>query len=137
MYNNGRKDTGISYYMPEQNGLSSENQTHYLQFSHLTSLPPGAISITRRDFHFGECQLIPPAGPATPNNLFNLYWLPYLSELYHADTRTMTVKVKLTPGDVASFNFYDTVMIKNREFRVNRIDYKPNDLATVEFILIP
>ena len=31
----------------------------------------------------------------------------------------------------------DRVMIKNRVFRVNKIDYKPNDLATVEFILIP
>ena len=30
----------------------------------------------------------------------------------------------------------DTVIIKNREFRVNKIDYKPNDLSTVEFILL-
>jgi hypothetical protein len=30
-----------------------------------------------------------------------------------------------------------TVFIKNRLFRVNKIDYKPNELATVEFILIP
>ena len=134
MYNNGRKDTGITYYMPAQNDLSSENQDHYLQFSHLSDIP--TVS-TARDFHFGECQLIPPIGAATTNNLFNLYWLPYLSELYNADTRTMTIKVKLTPGDIASFNFYDTVLIKNREFRVNKIDYKPNDLATVEFILIP
>jgi hypothetical protein len=134
MYNNGRKDTGITYYIPAQNGLSSENQSHYLQFSHLSDIP--TVS-TARDFHFGECQLIPPIGAPTTNNLFNLYWLPYFAELYNADTRTMTIKVKLTAGDIASFNFYDTVLIKNREFRVNKIDYKPNDLATVEFILIP
>jgi len=48
----------------------------------------------------------------------------------------MTLKVNITPGDINSFNFFDTVFIKNREFRVNKIEYKPNDLATVEFILI-
>ena len=49
----------------------------------------------------------------------------------------MTIKVNLGAGDIATFNMYDTVFIKNRQFRVNKIDYKPNDLATVEFILIP
>ena len=49
----------------------------------------------------------------------------------------MTIKVNLGGGDMNTFKFYDTVMIKNRTFRVNKIDYKPNDLSTVEFILIP
>jgi hypothetical protein len=49
----------------------------------------------------------------------------------------MTIKVKLTPSDINTFRFFDTVMIKNKTYRVNKIDYKPNDLATVEFILIP
>ena len=49
----------------------------------------------------------------------------------------MTLKVNLTPADINTFKFYDVVFIKNRSFRVNKIDYKPNDLATVEFILIP
>ena len=102
-----------------------------------TSVSAPPVITDTRDFHFGVCQLIPPIGQPTPNNLFNTYWLPYFGELYNADTRTMTIKVNLNPGDISTFNFYDTVMIKNREFRVNKIDYKPNDLATVEFILIP
>jgi hypothetical protein len=97
--------------------------------------PP--VSTDTVDFHFGICQLIQPIGNATPNNLFSTYWLPYFNELYNPDTRTMTLKVNLTPGDINTFNFYDTVFIKNRLFRVNKIDYKPNELATVEFILIP
>ena len=92
---------------------------------------------TARDFNFGECQLIPPANNPTNNNLFNLYWLPYYSELYNPDTRIMTIKVNLSPSDINTFKFNDTIFIKNRTFRCNRIDYKPNDLATVEFILIP
>ena len=47
----------------------------------------------------------------------------------------MTIKVNLSPSDINTFKFNDTVFIKNRTFRVNKIDYKPNDLATVEFIL--
>ena len=142
MYNNGVKTlTSCTYYIPEQNGVSSENADAFLQFSHLTDIPT-LISIPPDpddtvDFHFGICQLIQPIGDATPNNLFNTYWLPYFNELYNPDTRTMTLKVNLTPGDINTFNFYDTVFIKNRLFRVNKIDYKPNELATVEFILIP
>jgi hypothetical protein len=147
MYNNGIKSlalgtfTSCTYYIPEQNGVSSENANAFLQFSHLTDIPT-LISIPPDpddtvDFHFGICQLIQPIGDATPNNLFNTYWAPYFNELYNPDTRTMTLKVNLTPGDINTFNFYDTVFIKNRLFRVNKIDYKPNELATVEFILIP
>ena len=49
----------------------------------------------------------------------------------------MTVKLNLTASDINTFNFNDLVFVKQRVFRVNKIDYKPNDLSTVEFILIP
>ena len=49
----------------------------------------------------------------------------------------MTVKVNLNAADITQFDFRNKVMIQNRSFRVNKIDYKPNDLSTVEFILIP
>jgi hypothetical protein len=100
MYNNGIKAlTSCDYYIPAQNGLFSEQQSNFLQFSHLTdiptvvSIPP--VSTDTVDFHFGICQLIQPIGDATPNNLFNTYWLPYFNELYNPDTRTMTLKVNL------------------------------------------
>ena len=134
MYNNGIKSTGASYYIPEQNGVVSSNEPNFLQFSHLSLIPTTSAAL---DFHFGECQLMPGVGSGTSYNLFNLYWLPYFSELYNPNTRTMTIKVNLSPADINTFKFNDTVYIKNRVFRVNKIDYKPNDLATVEFILIP
>ena len=76
-------------------------------------------------------------GNSPANNLYALYWKPYFDELYNPDTRIMTIKVNLSPSDINTFKFNDTVFLKNRVFRVNKIDYKPNDLATVEFILIP
>ena len=138
MFNNGIKSTGASYYIPEQNGVVSSNEPNFLQFSHLTEIPTSnATPSTTIDFHFGICQLMTGVGTPTPNNLFNLYWLPYYSELYNPNTRTMTIKVNLSPADINTFRFNDRCYIKNRVFRVNKIDYKPNDLATVEFILIP
>tara|TARA_R100001377_G_scaffold13219_1_gene6652 strand:- start:1596 stop:4331 length:2736 start_codon:yes stop_codon:yes gene_type:complete len=140
MFNNGVKDTGTSYYIPAQNGVSDDQQTDFLQFSHLSDVP--TIQATSsvagsRDFHFGICQLMSNVGAPVPANLFNLYWLPYYSELYNPNTRIMTIKVNLSPADINRFRFNDTVYLKNRVFRVNKIDYKPNDLAKVEFILIP
>jgi hypothetical protein len=138
MFSNGVVNMGsTTYFVPCQNqpapcGNSVEFQ--FLQFSHLSTIPSTSTTI---DFHFGECQLLTGVGAATPNNLFNTYWLPYYSELYNPNTRIMTIKVNLTPSDINLFKFNDTVFIKNRVFRVNKIDYKPNDLATVEFILIP
>jgi hypothetical protein len=142
MYNNGKKtlNGGVTYYIPDQNGLSSEDQPEFLQFSHLTdipTIPSTSTVIGTKDFHFGECQLFNPIGDSVPHNLYNLYWLPYYNELYNPNTRIMTMKVNLTPADINTFKMNDSVMIKNRSFRVNKIEYKPNNLATVEFILIP
>ena len=135
LYNVGKKTmTATTYYIPAQNGGASANQSDYLQFAHITDVP---TNLTTFDYNFGECQLVPPIGLPTPNNLFNTYWLPYYSELYNPNTRIMTIKVNLSPADINTFKFNDTVFIKNRVFRVNKIDYKPKDLSTVEFILIP
>jgi len=135
MYNNGVKNSGTSYYIPAQNGEAETlAETDFLQFSHLSTIPADSNSL---DFNFGWNQLMTGVGAGTLKNLFNLYWLPYYAELYNPNTRIMTIKVNLTPADINTFKFNDTVMIKNRVFRVNKIDYKPNDLATVEFILIP
>ena len=140
-YNNGVKNTGATYYIPEANGVGSANESNFLQFSHLSAIPTVVsnppLAVDTRDFVFESSQLLDPIGNSPTNNLFNNYWLPYYAELYNADTRLMTLKVNLTPSDINIFKMTDTVMIKNRSFRVNKIEYKPNDLATVEFILIP
>ena len=125
---------GYTYYMPVQNGVTSENADKFLQFSHLSEIP--TVPNSTLDFNFGECALIPPIGIAPVNNLYHDYYAPYINELYNPNTRMMTIKVNLNASDINTFKFSDKVMIKNRVFRVNRIDYNPNELSTVEFILI-
>ena len=135
LYNNGvvTLPNSETYYIPEQYGRSSENQTQFLQFTHLSAIHP---TNTDNDYNFGSCQLIGING-GTANNLYNIYYSEYFNELYDPNTRTMKIKVNLNAADINTFKFYDKVFIKNRYFRVNKIDYKPNDLSTVEFILIP
>ena len=136
LYDNGSKTIAASYYIPEQNGQLSENASDFLQFSHLSEINP--TTANTEDYNFGASQLIQPAGiPFVPtDNLYNIYYAPYYNELYDSNTRVMKLKVNLTPADINNFNFYDTVMIQNQTYRVNKIEYKPNDLSVVEFILI-
>jgi hypothetical protein len=135
-YNVGKKTlTSCTYSIPAQNFVSgSAAEDEFLQFAHLSTVTTTNSTL---DFNFGECQLFTGVGNTVTKNLFNLYYLPYFNELYNSDTRTMILKVDLTPGDIALFKLFDTVFLKNREFRVNKIDYKPGDLSIVEFILIP
>ena len=140
MFDNGEVTlTSCTYFIPTQNGVGgSAFENQFLQFSHLSDIPTSnATPSTTMDFHFGICQVMPGVGTPTPNNLFNLYWLPYYSQLYNPNTRVMTIKVNLNASDINLFKFNDKIFLKNRIFRVNKIDYKPNDLSTVEFILIP
>jgi len=135
-YNNYAQPlTSCSPHVPAQNGSGDYYLTTFLQFSHLSTIP--SVSATTKDFVFNSQQLLAGVGNPPTDNLYSTYWQPYFNELYNADTRIMTLRVNLSPSDVSNFKFYDTVFIKNRVFRVNKIEYKPNALAKVEFILIP
>ena len=124
-----------TYSSSAQNHTSLfSNETEFLQFSHVNQIP---VTIDTDDYNYGnEVGYFSQLGGNPVNNLYNEYWSSYYDELYHPDTRILELKVNLTSADIQNFNFYDTVMIKNREFRVNKIQYKPNELSLVEFILI-
>ena len=133
LFDNGVKSTGKTYAIPAKNGVAATTKTDFLQFSHLSEIPTTA---TTDDYNFGYCYLFNPLTPVV-DNLYNTYWATYYDDLYNVDTRVMTLRVNLTPADINTFRFFDTVLIKNKEYRVNKIDYKAGELANVEFILIP
>ena len=136
LFNCGEKVMSNEHYgYPSQNGVAGDSDYQkFLQFSHTTEVPCNSASY---DFVFESANLFSGVGSPTLNNLFNLYWLPYLSELYNSNTRILTLKINLSASDINTFSFFDLVYIKQRVFRVNRIDYKPKDLSTVELIMIP
>jgi len=122
-----------TYRIPAAAGLGNEDQSYVCLFSHVTDLP---TVVGSRDFNFGAHQIISSTGNTPVKNLFNEYWSPYYDELYDSDTKTMSVKVLLTPLEISNINFYDLIQIKNRQYRINKIDYKPSQLSTVELILL-
>ena len=136
-YDNGIKTLAAhTYSVPAQNGSAAVPfQADFLQFSHFSDIP--ISSPFTQDWVFESAQLFPGVGSPPANNLYTTYWAGYFNELYNADTRVISLMVSLTPSDIATFNFYDKIFIRNRIFRVNKIEYKPNSLAQVEFILIP
>ena len=128
---------GRTYQLPSFNGVTGEAQSYFCQFLHITDFPSVGAS---RDLNLGTHQIIDsmvhPNG-GTLRNIFNEYWAPYYDELYNSDTKSVKFKVLLSAYEISVINFYDIIIIKNREYRINKIDYKSGELSTVELILIP
>jgi|TARA_R110002020_G_scaffold30039_5_gene94633 hypothetical protein len=117
---------------PLQNGVAGGTKTEFGQMSHVSAVPSTATDF---DMNFGACATF--LGSPPVNNIYSIYYEEYFDELYNPNTRTLTAKINLSPADINVFRWYDKIFIRNRLFRVNKIDYIPNSLAKVEFILIP
>ena len=115
-------------------GFFFTGYTTYCRMTHLSLIPTSSAT---DDLNFGECPLVQPLGASPVNNLFNTFWKPYYDALYNPDAKIVKLKMRLTPKNLAEFEFYDTVLVKNREYRVNKIQYNSGLLASVELILIP
>jgi hypothetical protein len=125
-YNNGKFTmTQGTFYIPPMNGGVSENASTFLQFSGFSDLP---ITNSTNDLNFGTCQLISQNNPTTLN-LYNRFYAQYYADLYNPDTRIIKMKIKLNSADINQFTFSDIIVIKNRTYRVNKIDYNPGQLA--------
>lgn len=80
----------------------------------------------------------------TENNLVNTYWKKYLNEITDKESKLITAFFKLTPTDISTFRFADTVYVEGLTsegghfFRVNSIEYSLTNqsLAKVELIKI-
>jgi len=129
------------YKIPAFHGSSSEWQDDYCQFSPVTGSATGTFPFSMtpasgRSFNWGYDFFVTPLGN-TSRYLFNEYWLNYYDELNHSDTKVVKLAVWLTPLDMASLNFYDRIYVKNRLYKINKIEYKPEELSKVELILLP
>ena len=138
LYDNGLQNMppGITYTTNFHFGFLPTTFTTYGRMTHLSTVPTSGATI---DLNFGECPLVNPVGSGglPTNNLFNNYWLPYYEAIYNPDCRVLKFKAKLTPKDINEMEFWDTVMVKNREYKINKIQYSAGLLASVELILIP
>jgi hypothetical protein len=108
------------------------NQDEYLLFSPVDTYP---ITSNTKSLDFGVVNY-GISGPPVLNSVFNIYWLKYIDELYHKDTRIAKVKAYITAKDLSEFSFNDIITIKNRKFRVKKISYKSDALSILELITI-
>ncbi|QDP48034.1 MAG: hypothetical protein Tp1124DCM108671_20 [Prokaryotic dsDNA virus sp.] len=137
LYDNGVRTLGANdcnyRTFPEgTGGTRFLGEKDYLLFTHFKEFP---FSSTTVDMNWGACPLINIPG-STVNNLYNVYYASYFHELYDPDTRILEIKINLNAADISQFNFNELVFIKNKHYRVNKIQYNPTALSRVELILI-
>jgi hypothetical protein len=127
---------GYGYTSPVQNHGTAKftNETDFLFFSHYERIVP-VTGNEDKNYNFGICQTLG-HGPLPSETLYSEYWQPYIDDLYDADTRQLKLKINLYPSDVSGFRFYDQIRIKNRLYRVNKINYRPGAMSDVELILL-
>jgi len=103
------------------------------------------------DYNFGQIDYAFYATPGfanlqqiTPHNLIDTYWKEYLDDIADKNSKLIKCKIKLTPNDIAQFNYNDTIAIDGLSddgmhyFIVNKITYAPTSIepSSVELIKI-
>ena len=126
LYDNGITTTSGTTMTAGLPGVFSSNS--YLRFSTRQDASTGV------SYNFGVVQY--DFSTAWINSLFNVYWLKYIDELYHKDTRTIELLIYLSTEDIETLQFNDTIQIRNRRFRVIKINYRANSISKVELITI-
>jgi len=130
MYDNGVQTLITDNY---SDGADFYNETDYLLFSMVDSYPINAN--TSNSYNFGVVNYAG-AGGAVLNSLYNVYWLKYIDELYHKDTRIVKVEAYLTADDISKIKFNDIILIKNKKYRIHKIEYRAGAMSKLELITI-
>lgn len=109
--------------------------TSYPYFGHYSVPNPDVLDI---DLNFGGEIPAYPIEANPYNNLFNTYWRNYVNQLYSTQARIMTAFFDLKSADIASFEYSDSIWIKDSYWRILSIDYSPNsnDLSKVKLIKV-
>lgn len=73
----------------------------------------------------------------TSDNLFNLYYSPYIAEITDKDSRLVTMKAKLTEVDIYNLDFRRLIFVDGVLYRLQKvIDYSAGELCTIELLRV-
>ena len=123
------------------NGTSPIKQTTYPCVSHLSTLDiqiPELVSDLNFNSTFdffgnANTQIV----QFTPNNLYNLFWEPYITNLYDVGSRRLTGKFFLRPIDIAELELSDKIFVKDANYFIEKItDANLVNKTTTEVSLI-
>jgi hypothetical protein len=73
------------------------------------------------------------------NNLFTIFWLPYMYEIIDQDSRMLTATFRLNEQDINMLDFSKLININGVLYRLNKIsDYNANarDTCKVELLKV-
>ena len=139
----GETDTSLATYYIQSGGTSSISHNYYPAINHL-SLLTNDETISFSDLNYqpswdffksnADFRLY------TSNNTYRTFYKQYLDVLYSDDARLFTGKFKLTPEDMSTINFNDTVYFLNaawRLYEMNDADITDNNIVTCKFIKEP
>lgn len=132
LYNNG-VITLSSALIEIEDGVVPDTSDKYNIFTPVSDHP---VTTTSESVDFASVDYAYENGGAVVDSLYNKYWSRYIDELYDPSTRVIECKMLLTNIDIFNHKFNDIIMIKNRNYRVLKIEYKANALSTVTLVLI-
>lgn len=129
LYDNGVKTNSTDVFSVG----TFNNKLDYLLFSPVNSHP--ISSTNSNSYNFGVVNY-EGAGGAVLNSLYNVYWIKYIDELYHKDTRIVKIEAYLNADDISKIKFNDIILIKNKKFRIHKIEYRAGAMSKLELITI-
>ena len=120
-------DKGVAT-MP--NGTYSHDGTTYTDYLKFTP-----FNDFNESYDFNPVQYQGGSAPIL-DSLYNVYWAKYIDELYHKDTRIAKIEAYLTADDISKIKFNDIILIKNKKFRIHKIQYRAGAMSKLELITI-
>lgn len=129
LYDNGVQTLPVSY---DTLGGEFTSESDYLLFSAVEDYP---ITSTSHSIRFNTISE-PYSSQIIINNLYNIYWSKYIDELYHKDTRIVKIEAYLNADDISKIKFNDIILIKNKKFRIHKIEYRAGAMSKLELITI-
>ena len=126
-------DNGVVSLPTHELQVQSFTKDEYLLFSPCDDYPISASNSL--SYNFGVVNYSGPGGYVL-NGLYNVYWFRYIDELYHPDTRIIQVTAFLTATDIKTIKFNDIILIKNKKYRLSKIDYRAGRKSKLELINI-
>ena len=126
--------TALDIKVVDDSDGSIDTINYYPYIGHYTSPTP---DITDDDLNFGPETPFHVVNATPTNTAFNVYWRPYIDQLYNEDARIMTAYVWLEASDILTLKFNNRVFIKDSYWRINKISaygVGVDDTTQVEFV---
>jgi hypothetical protein len=89
------------------------------------------------DLNFGATKEVYYGGVGTSNNMFNVYWSPYMAELTDLDSILVEAYFRLTDADILQLNFAKFIYLQGNLFRLIKIeDWNANEQLSCKVTLL-